>query len=79
MIRVFLPTTLAALLAGGMAMAAFTDADADGDGMMSADEFVAAYPDGTEDQFAAADADADGMVSADEYAAAIDAGILPAD
>ena len=71
--------TVAMILAfaGTTAYAAFTDTD--GDGMMSQDEFVAAYPEGTEDQFAATDTDADGMITEAEFLAAVEAGVLPAE
>ena len=52
--------------------------DVDGDGMVTMEEFAAAYPDLTEDVFTAADANADGMLDADEIAAATEAGVLPA-
>lgn len=52
--------------------------DADGNGVFSMEELVAAYPDLTEDQFKAADANADGSVDAEELAAAIQAGHIPA-
>ena len=67
----------AALLATTAAWAAFTDFDGDGDGLLSADEFVAAFPDATEDMFKAADLNADGMLSEDEHIAAVNAGVLP--
>lgn len=52
--------------------------DVDGDGMVSMEEFAAAYPDLTEDTFVLADTNADGMLDADEIAAAAEAGVLPA-
>lgn len=52
--------------------------DVDGDGMVSMEEFTAAYPDLTEESFAMADANADGMLDADELAAAAEAGVMPA-
>ncbi len=64
---------------GSAAFADFAGADADGDGMLSAEEFVAAFPDATEATYLAADTDADGMVSEEEHTAAVDAGILPAE
>ena len=73
--KTLVPVTIALGLLGGAALAAFSDAD--GDGFMSQDEFVAAYPDGTEDQFTAADTDADGMITEAEYLAAVEAGVLP--
>ena len=51
--------------------------DVDGDGMVSMEEFTAAYPDLTEETFAIADTNADGALDADEIAAAAEAGILP--
>ena len=71
------PVSLSIVFGATAALAAFTDAD--GDGMMSQEEFIAAVPDGTEDQFTAADADADGMITEEEYAAAVEAGVLPAE
>lgn len=76
-ISAMIPATLAALMLGGTAFAAFSDVDADQDGYLSAEEFVAAFPDATEDMFQAADADADGMISEEEHIAAVDAGLLP--
>ncbi len=52
-------------------------ADADGDGLVSMEEFAAAYPDLAEDTFTLVDANADGALDADEIAAATDAGLLP--
>lgn len=52
--------------------------DVDGDGMVTIEEFTAAYPDLTEESFTLADANADGMLDADEIAAAAEAGVLPA-
>lgn len=51
--------------------------DVDGDGMVTMEEFAAAYPDLTEDTFVMADTNADGALDADEIAAAAEAGILP--
>jgi len=52
--------------------------DVDGDGMVSIDEFAAAWPDLTEETFVAADTNGDGMLDADEIAAAAEAGVMPA-
>ncbi|MCB1350480.1 MAG: EF-hand domain-containing protein [Paracoccaceae bacterium] len=52
--------------------------DTDGDGMVTLEEFTAAYPDLTAEAFDAADTNADGMLDADEIAAAAEAGVLPA-
>ena len=78
--------TLAAIapFAGALALAAtsyaatFESIDTDGDGAISPVEFVTAYPDTTQDDFAAADIDADGMVSVGEHARAVEVGLLPA-
>ncbi len=67
------------LAMSGMALAAFADADTDGDGQLSAEEFVAAFPDLTEATYLATDTNADGMVSEEEHSAAVEAGILPAE
>lgn len=52
--------------------------DTDGDGMVSMEEFATAYPDLTDETFAAADANADGMLDEAELAAATEAGLIPA-
>ena len=64
-------------LSAGAALAAFSDADSDGDGVLSADEFVAAFPDATQEIFVAIDLNADGSIAEEEHAAAVDAGLLP--
>lgn len=51
--------------------------DLDGDGMVTMEEFVAAYPDLTDEAFIAADANADGVLDETEIAAAAEAGVLP--
>lgn len=53
--------------------------DADGDGLVTWDELVAAHPDLTEDAFIAADTNGDGTLDEDELAAAREAGIIPAE
>jgi hypothetical protein len=58
--------------------AAASAMDADGDGMVSMDEFQAAMPDAAEGTFEAADTDGDGMLNADEVAAAQESGLIPA-
>ncbi|MHA3914465.1 EF-hand domain-containing protein [Halovulum sp. GXIMD14793] len=73
-----IPAVLTVLMLGGAAWAAFSDVDADQDGYLSAEEFVAAFPNATEDTFQAADTNADGMISEAEHVAAVDAGLLPA-
>lgn len=63
--------------AGAAYAGSFTDVDADGDGVITQEEFAAAYPDVGEDAMAAVDANGDGQISEDEHAAAVDAGLLP--
>ncbi|MCB1338973.1 MAG: hypothetical protein KDK10_16480 [Maritimibacter sp.] len=73
------PVALGLMLAASSALyAQDAGADTDGDGLVSMDEFAAAYPDLGEDAFTSADANADGMLDADEIAAATEAGVLPA-
>ena len=68
----------ACLILGGSAAAfAMTDMDKDGDGALSIEEFLGAYPTLTAVEFEAADANADGVLDADEVAAAVTAGGLP--
>ena len=73
-------TTLVPVLVlslGGTAFAA-AHLDTDGDGLMSMEELMVAYPDMTEETYTAIDTDVDGSVSADELAAAVEAGTVPA-
>lgn len=72
-------TALAAILALGTGAAFASDMDTNGDGAVSFDEMLAAYPDATEATFAAIDADASGMLSDAEIMAAQDAGLIPAE
>lgn len=51
-------------------------ADVDGNGTYSLQELQVAYPELTEETFAAIDANADGEADADEVKAAVDAGVL---
>ena len=51
--------------------------DADGDGLVTAEEFSAVHPDAPEGTFEQVDTNGDGALAADEIAAAIDAGVLP--
>lgn len=67
---------LALIALAGPALAA-TQADADGDGRLSWDEARAAYPDLTEDAFAAIDVNADGELDEEEVTAAREAGMMP--
>ena len=66
----------AALLAAPAALA--MDAlDADGDGVITYEEMLAAVPTVTEEAFIAIDTNGDGTLDAEEYAAAEEAGTLP--
>lgn len=63
--------TIAALTAGA-ALAqdvAFTDVDADADGLLSLEEVQGAAPEVTEDEFNTYDADVDGFLNEDEFTA----------
>ena len=60
------------------ALAYAMDADTDGDGMVSMEEFQAAMPEAPTGTFEQLDSDADGMLSEEEIAAGQEAGILPA-
>lgn len=68
--------TLAAL-SFATASFAMSDADANGDKLLTMDEMKAAYPEINEDQFTQADADNDGALSEQELSDATQAGILP--
>ena len=57
--------------------AEFSEADADGDGVLSVEEFVAIYPDLPEGTFALVDIDETGTVSEGEMADAVSSGVLP--
>ncbi len=70
------PIALSLLLASTPALFA---QDADGDGLVTMEELVAAYPDVTEDAFNAADTDGSGSLDEDELAAAREAGLIPMD
>lgn len=76
MTRTFLTIAGFAIATAG-AVIASTDIDADGDGVFSYDEMLAAFPDLTEETYVAVDANADGMVDPDELTAAQDSGLLP--
>ena len=67
---------IAMTIAAGSAFAQAMDADTDGDGMVTYDELIAAYPDVTEDDFASMDSDGSGSLDEAEMTAAIEAGSL---
>ncbi len=76
MTRTFLTIAGFAIATTGAVMAS-AEIDADGDGLFSYDEMLAAFPELTEETYVAVDANADGMVDAEELAAAQDSGLLP--
>ena len=59
------------------ALSAQSEMDTDGDGMLSYNELLAAYPAMSEDNFIAMDTNSDGAVDADELKMATEAGLLP--
>lgn len=59
------------------AVSAQSEIDADGDGLLSYNELLAAYPAMTEENFTAIDTNSDGAVDADEMKIAEEAGLLP--
>ncbi len=69
----------AAILATSAAAFAMTEIDANGDGGVSYEEMLAAYPDFSEADFFNADTDGNGMIDEAEQAAARDAGLWPDD
>lgn len=76
---IFATATVLSFAFGTAAFAAFSDVDSDGDGLLSPDEFAAAFPDVGAEGFVTIDTDADGMVSEPEHIAAVEAGLLPAE
>ena len=69
----------AAILATSAAAFAMTEIDTNGDGGVSYEEMLAAYPNVTEADFFNADTDGNGMIDEAEMAAARDAGLWPDD
>jgi len=69
---------LAIALVAGSAAFAQTSLDADGDGLVTLDELVAAYPDYNVEDFATADTDESGALDETEMAIAIESGLVPA-
>lgn len=70
-------TTFAFMLLPLAAYAA-TNADANGDGVLSIDEVQAVMPDVTAEAFSAMDLNSDGALDEAEVQAAQDAGLMPA-
>lgn len=59
-------------------LSAATEADANGDGLLTLDEVQAVMPEVTAESFSAMDLNADGALDAAEVEAAQDAGLMPA-
>ena len=76
--RQFFTTLIAAgLMSPAIAFAA-TEADSNGDGVLTIDEVQAIYPEVTVEAFSAMDVNADGALDDDEVVAAQQAGMMPA-
>ena len=76
MTKLYLPATVIAVVLSGAAWAA-TDADANGDGVLTIEEVQAAMPDVSTETFNAIDTNADGTLDAAEVEAAQTAGLIP--
>ncbi|WP_298835495.1 hypothetical protein [uncultured Roseobacter sp.] len=76
MTRTTLTSIVLALGVAGAATAA-TEADANGDGVLTIDEVQAVMPDITADAFNTMDLNADGALDAAEIQAAQEAGLMP--
>jgi len=75
--KISITATVLAILAAGTVSAA-TEADANGDGLLTIDEVQAVMPEITADAFNAMDLNADGALDEAEIQAAQDAGLMPA-
>lgn len=76
MTRLFAPASVLAFALAGAASAA-TDADANGDGVLTIEEVQAVMPDVSAETFNAMDTNADGTLDAAEVEAAQSAGLMP--
>ncbi len=74
--KIFCAVAAATLIAATGAFAMDT-LDANGDGLVTFDELLAAVPTATEESFVAIDTNGDGALDPDEYAAAEADGTLP--
>ena len=74
--RLLAATAAATLIAASGAFGMDT-LDANGDGLVTFDELLAAVPTATEESFVAIDKNGDGALDAEEYAAAEADGLLP--
>ncbi|TCP63414.1 EF hand domain-containing protein [Rhodovulum bhavnagarense] len=70
-------TAMTAILLFSTGAAFAAELDANGDGAVTFEEFLAVLPTTTEEAFAAIDTDASGALSAEEIAAAEEAGLIP--
>jgi len=77
MTKISITATVFAIFAAG-AVSAATEADANGDGLLTIDEVQAVMPEITADAFNAMDLNADGALDQAEIQAAQDAGLMPA-
>ena len=68
--------TVTGIALSATALSAQSEMDTDGDGLLSYNELLAAYPAMTEENFTAIDTNSDGAVDADEMTVATDAGLL---
>ena len=68
--------TVTVIALSATALSAQSEMDTDGDGLLSYNELLAAYPEMTEENFTAIDTNSDGAVDADEMTVATDAGLL---
>lgn len=68
-----------ALLVAAPGLALAEGVDANGDGLLTWEEVMTAYPDVTEEQFTQADLDGNGSLDEAEVAAAREVGLLPAE
>lgn len=66
-------------VAGAAHAASFGEVDENADGIVSQDEFAAAYPEAGQDLWVQIDANADGQVTEDEFQAAVDGGLIEAE
>ena len=69
--------TVTVIALSATTLSAQSEMDTDGDGLLSYNELLAAYPEMTEENFTAIDTNSDGAVDADEMKVAGDAGLLP--
>ncbi|MBB4023549.1 MULTISPECIES: hypothetical protein [Actibacterium] len=76
-LKITILTATLALSGAALAAGDFAAFDSDGDGKLSMEEMLVAYPDLTEEEFAGIDTDGDGFLNEGEVAAAEEGGELP--